>query len=246
MAIFFMRKPDLCCSLASHDASPEAHHITGKGEVLCVLYWTDSVCEVLSIWIPELCLHFLCYQTFPLCSSCVPLDSFVLTFVTNTEHFLAWLFSVSLYFQYFWGKGVKLISILMVFSQFVAGEYLLYKQSSWSKLARWNIIYSNKWVLILNTSCIKKKQTLNLQHLMAPPWKTNWKNPPRSVLLFARTGFLICLQHFYFSNSAYSCMPSCSGNLSVSGMLILLFQYLFLAVLTSHFLEPGKQLELSN
>lgn len=177
MAMFFMRIPDLCCSLASHDASPEAHHIRGKGEVLCILYWTDSVGEVLSIWILELCLQFLCYQTFPLCSSFVPLDSFVLTFVTNTEHFLAWLFSVSLYFQYFWGKGVKLTSILMVFSQFVASEYLLYKQSYWSKLARWNIIYSNKWVLILNTNCIKKKKHLKPPTSHGPTLKNQLEKP---------------------------------------------------------------------
>lgn len=84
--MFFIRTPNLCCSLASHGAAPEAHwHRKRRG----LRYSTDSVCEVLSVWILELCLHFLCYQTFPLCSSFVPLDSFVLTFVTNTEHFLA-------------------------------------------------------------------------------------------------------------------------------------------------------------
>lgn len=152
MAMFSMRIPHLYCSLASHDASPEAHHHRKRRGLMY------SVLDRFSMWssvlILELCLQFLCYQTFPLCSSFVPLISFVLTFVTNTEHFLAWLFSVSLYFQYFWGKGIKLTSILMVFSQFVAGKYLLYKQSYWSKLARWNIIYSNKWVLILNINCI--------------------------------------------------------------------------------------------
>lgn len=119
------------------------HTGTGKGEVLCILYWTDSVCEDLSVWIVVLCLQFLCFQTFPLCSSFVPLDSFVLTFVTNREHFLAWLFSVSLYFQYK-AKVLKLTSILVVFSQFAAGEYLLYKRSYWSKFARLSMVYRNK------------------------------------------------------------------------------------------------------
>lgn len=69
MARFFVRIPNpcitLCCSLASHDAAPE-HTGTGKEEVLRILCWTDSVCEVLSLQVLELCVcnfsvisHFL-------------------------------------------------------------------------------------------------------------------------------------------------------------------------------------------
>lgn len=68
--MFFIRIPNLCCSLASHDAAPEAHqHRKRRG--LMYLYWTDSVCEVLSVWILELCLVSLLSNIssmFKLCS----------------------------------------------------------------------------------------------------------------------------------------------------------------------------------
>lgn len=75
------------------------HTRTVKGEVLYILYWTDTVCEVLSVWILELCLQFLCYRTFPLCLRFVPLNTFVLTFATNTGDSFQFLYTFSTFKQ---------------------------------------------------------------------------------------------------------------------------------------------------
>lgn len=100
----------------------------------------------------------------------------------------------------------------------------------------------NEWLFSIQTA-LNKENPLHLQHTSSPPPPAQKQTPQKDqpekpitfVLLFARTSFLICLQNLYFSNLAYTRMPSCSGNLAVSGMLILLFQSLFLPMLTSHF-----------